>query len=234
MSTARVLNICSGKGGVGKSTVANLLGLALADAGRKVLVLDADLGLKNLDLIADVARVSPYDLYDVYLGVCSLEEAISTVGPGYDLLAVFTPAALDLFDYQILGKVYDRLAMSYDYILVDSPAGIERGFELGYQISHESLVVLNPTLTSLRDGQKVARLIADRRYQPVRYLLNKFSLLDYQKLILSQAPSLKPLIVGRIPDLRGAFNSRSLISRAFVQKLVANIERGTADEEALL
>lgn len=170
---AKTILITSGKGGVGKSTVCTMLGAALARQGSRVLMLETDCGLRNLDLMNGLENQVVYDLGDVLLGRCEPAKAILKCpsSTGLDLL----PAASST-RFQIpagtLSRLISGLKDFYDYILVDCPAGFDDIFEAVLGVSDMGLVVVTPNLISVKDGAKAADLMYQAGIREGRLIIN--------------------------------------------------------------
>ena len=170
---AKTILITSGKGGVGKSTVCTMLGAALARQNSRVLMLETDCGLRNLDLMNGLENQVVYDLGDVLLGRCEPAKAILKCpsSQGLDLL----PAAGST-RFQIpagtLNRLIEGLKEFYDYILVDCPAGFDDIFDAVMAASDMGLVVVTPNLISVKDGAKAADLMHQAGIKEGRLLIN--------------------------------------------------------------
>lgn len=170
---AKTILITSGKGGVGKSTVCTMLGAALARQNSRVLMLETDCGLRNLDLMNGLENQVVYDLGDVLLGRCEPAKAILKCpsSQGLDLL----PAAGST-RFQIpagtLNRLIEGLKEFYDYILVDCPAGFDDIFDAVMAASDMGLVVVTPNLISVKDGAKAADLMYQAGIKEGRLLIN--------------------------------------------------------------
>ena len=170
---AKTILITSGKGGVGKSTVCTMLGAALARQNSRVLMLETDCGLRNLDLMNGLENQVVYDLGDVLLGRCEPAKAILKCpsSQGLDLL----PAAGST-RFQIpagsLNRLIEGLKEFYDYILVDCPAGFDDIFDAVMAASDMGLVVVTPNLISVKDGAKAADLMYQAGVKEGRLLIN--------------------------------------------------------------
>lgn len=158
---SEALVITSGKGGVGKSTLAANLSLALADAGQKVVLIDADTGLRNLDVLLGMENRVVYDLTDVAEGVCRLKQALVKYAGNEKLSLIaaaqmrdsgsVSPAQME----KIIGKLKDQ----FDRIIVDCPAGVDRGFRTAIAGADRAIVVALEDAVSIRDAERVSQLI---------------------------------------------------------------------------
>ncbi|MBZ0305851.1 MAG: septum site-determining protein MinD [Anaerolineae bacterium] len=159
--TGRVITVTSGKGGVGKTTLTANLGVALAALGKKVVTIDADIGLRNLDIIMGLENRIVYDLIDVIEGRCKLRQAMvkhKQYPSLYLLPAAQTRDKTALKPIQMI-KLAEALKKEFDFILIDSPAGIERGFQNAIAPADEVLIVTNPEISSVRDADRVIGII---------------------------------------------------------------------------
>lgn len=158
---ARVITITSGKGGVGKTTLTANLGVALAQMGKSVVNIDADIGLRNLDIIMGLENRIVYDLIDVVEGRCKLRQAMvkHKHHPTLFLLPAAQTRDKSALSPEQMVKVVDELKPDYDYVLIDSPAGIERGFQNAIAPADEALIVTNPEVSSVRDADRIVGLI---------------------------------------------------------------------------
>lgn len=161
-SSARILAITSGKGGVGKTFVAANLAAALTKRGRRVLVLDADLGLANLDVILNLYPKAT--LHDAMSGKCSIEEIVLAAPGGFWIL----PAASGLVEYSRLTgdvqdelrKIIDKLSQQYDYLLLDTGAGISDLVLYTASLAKEVLLVATPEPASIADAYATIKVLA--------------------------------------------------------------------------
>lgn len=162
----------SGKGGVGKSSVTAGLAFALAEAGKKVLAVDADIGLRSLDLILGVNEKMIFNWGDVILGYCEIEDAIVTTGQ-VDLLGA--PLSFDKeFTTDNLKKVLGKINDKYDFILIDCPAGIGEGFSLASSVADNSIIVVTPDEVSVRSGEIAANILYEQGMDDVKVIINRF------------------------------------------------------------
>jgi septum site-determining protein MinD len=158
---AKVLVVTSGKGGVGKTTSTAALGAALAQAGEKVVVVDFDVGLRNLDLVLGAERRVVFDLINVVQGVAKLSQALirdKRLDNLWLLPASQTRDKDALTDEGVRSVIAD-LRTKFDWILCDSPAGIERGATLAMRYADEAIIVTNPEVSSVRDSDRIIGML---------------------------------------------------------------------------
>jgi septum site-determining protein MinD len=158
---AKVLVVTSGKGGVGKTTTTAAIGAALAQNGQKVAVVDFDVGLRNLDLVLGAERRVVFDLINVVQGVAKLPQALIR---DKRLETLWLLPASQTRDKEALteegvGRVIGELRNNFDYILCDSPAGIERGAMLAMRYADEAIIVTNPEVSSVRDSDRIIGML---------------------------------------------------------------------------
>ena len=149
--------ITSGKGGVGKTTTTANIGTALAALGKKIVVIDGDTGLRNLDVLMGLENRIVYTLIDVIEGRCRLKQALIKDKRFSNLCLLPTAQTKDKDDIspQQMLKLVNELKEEFDYGLIDSPAGIEQGFENSVIGADKAIVVVNPEITSVRDADRV-------------------------------------------------------------------------------
>jgi len=173
---ARVVTITSGKGGVGKTTATANLAVALAMLGKKVACIDADIGLRNLDVVLGLENRIVYDIVDVVEGRAKLRQAmIRDKRLKEDLYLI--PAAQTRDKTAVspsdMVRVTDELRPLVDYILIDSPAGIERGFRNALAPADEVIIVTNPEVSSVRDADRIIGLIEAEQKGPGKLIVNR-------------------------------------------------------------
>jgi len=174
----KVVAFASGKGGVGKTTLAANIGAALAQMDKKVLLIDLDIGLRNLDLVMGLQSVIVYDLMDVYEGKIDLFEAsyrFNEYGELYFLPASQTVDKEDL-DRELFGKLINRIKDKFDYIILDCPAGIETGLKNALSVSDIMVVTVNPDYASLRDADKAVSVAEEYGIKKYYTLINRFNI----------------------------------------------------------
>jgi septum site-determining protein MinD len=158
---AKVLVVTSGKGGVGKTTSAAALGAAFAQAGQKVAVVDFDVGLRNLDLVMGAERRVVFDLINVVQGVARLSQALirdkrlETLW----LLPASQTRDKDALTEAGVAAVITELRATFDWVICDSPAGIERGATLAMRFADAAVIVTNPEVSSVRDSDRIIGLL---------------------------------------------------------------------------
>lgn len=171
----RVIVVTSGKGGVGKTTVTANLGTALAKLGSKVALVDADFGLRNLDLLLGLEQRVIYTAIDVLAGDCTLEKAL-VKDKRQDRL-VLLPAAQnrtkEAVNPEQMKELTDHLAKSYDYVIIDCPAGIEMGFRNAVAPAQEAIIVTTPEMAALRDADRVVGLLENEDIKSIRLIVNR-------------------------------------------------------------
>jgi len=158
---SKVVVVTSGKGGVGKTTSSASLGAALAQAGNKVVVVDFDVGLRNLDLVMGAERRVVFDLVNVVQGDAKLPQALIR-DKRVDTLSLLPASQTrdkDALTEAGVGRVIDELRESFDWIVCDSPAGIEKGAMLAMRFADLAVVVTNPEVSSVRDSDRIIGML---------------------------------------------------------------------------
>ena len=155
--TGRVIVITSGKGGVGKTTTNANIGTALAKAGKKVVMIDTDLGLRNLDLLLGLENRIVYTIVDVVEKRCKLKQALvkDKKNPNLCLLAAAQTRDKTAVTEEQLKDICEELKKEFDFILVDCPAGIEQGFQNAVAGASEAIVVTTPEMSAVRDADRI-------------------------------------------------------------------------------
>lgn len=162
LTAGEIIVVTSGKGGVGKTTTTASLGAALALRGKKTLVVDADIGLRNLDVILGLENRIVFNLVDVAKGACKPGQAIirSKKTPNLFLLPASQTDEKDVINEEQIRKALDQYRRDFNFILVDSPAGIEQGFKNACAAADRALIVTTPEVSAIRDADRVVGLLA--------------------------------------------------------------------------
>jgi septum site-determining protein MinD len=161
---AKIIVVTSGKGGVGKTTSSAAFATALAAKGHKTVVIDFDVGLRNLDLIMGCERRVIYDFINVINGESNLQQTLikDKRVEGLYILPASQTRDKDALTQKGVGKVLKELAKDFDYIICDSPAGIERGANLAMYFADEAIVVTNPEVSSVRDSDRILGVLSSK------------------------------------------------------------------------
>jgi len=174
---AEVIVVTSGKGGVGKTTITANLGVALAKLGKKVLLVDADIGLRNLDMILGLENRIVYDVLDVLEGRVPPEKAYVKDKRGLSLylLPANQTKNKDAVDPEKWTEVIRGIKSraEFDYILIDSPAGIEQGFKIAVVPADRAYIVVNPEVSSVRDADRVIGLLESMGKEDYSIIINR-------------------------------------------------------------
>jgi len=171
----QVIVITSGKGGVGKTTTTANLGTGLAMNGRKVVLVDADIGLRNLDVVMGLENRIVYDLIDVVEGNCRLRQALIR-DKRYDNLYLLPAAQTrdkDALSPQQMIKLCDELRAEFDYVLIDCPAGIEQGFRNAISGADRAIIVTTPEVSAVRDADRIIGLLEAAEKNDPRLIINR-------------------------------------------------------------
>lgn len=171
----KIIGIVSGKGGVGKTTLCANLAFSLARNGKKVIAIDGDISLKNLDIPLGMTDKSAYDLTDILSGGCGLDKAVQQHDdyPNLHFIAAPQNSGGTDADFNGFSGLCRKLRDFYDFVLIDAPAGVGGWVRDIICCCDECIVVATPDLTALRDAQRVAQLTAENGNPPSRLVINK-------------------------------------------------------------
>jgi septum site-determining protein MinD len=203
---ARVITITSGKGGVGKSTTTANLGVALARLDKKVVLIDADIGLRNLDVIMGLENRIVYDIVDIVEGRSKLRQAMIKHKQFPDLYLIPAAQTKDktAVSPEDMIQICNKLRDEFDYILVDSPAGIERGFRNAVAPADDVLIVTNPEVSAVRDADRIIGLLEAVNKGPGRLILNRLKIEMVKKGEMLSADDVTDIlaipILGIVPE----------------------------------
>ena len=240
---ARRIVLTSGKGGVGKTTISANLGYALANLKQRVVILDVDIGLNNLDVVLGMENRIVFDIVDCIEGKCRLKQALvqDLTNPFLYIL----PSSQNLNSSHIsissIKFIVDELSDMFDYILIDCPAGIDIGFHRAVFSANEALLITTPHISALKDADKVLDILSTYNLDNIGLIINR----TRGDLIASQEmASIKTIadlfsidLVGVLPEddvitttlcYGGAIKKKSKVLCAF-EMLANNIHCGTRD-----
>ena len=170
----RIIVVTSGKGGVGKTTTTANLAAALAGNGFKVVAIDGDVGLRNLDVIMGLENRIVYTLVDVVEGNCRLNQALIKDKRLDNLYLIPTAQSRtkDAVTSDQMVALCDELRKDFDFVLVDSPAGIESGFRNSAAGADEALVITTPEVSAVRDADRIIGLLESMQKAPIQLIVN--------------------------------------------------------------
>lgn len=228
---SRIIVVTSGKGGVGKTTTTANLSMTLARRGRKVAVVDADFGLRNLDLLLGLENRVVYTAVDVLSGQCRLEQALvkDKRQPNLVLLPAAQNRTKDAVNPDQMKQLVMALAQTYQYVFVDCPAGIEMGFQNAIAAAKEAVIVTTPEIAAVRDADRVVGLLEANNIKKIQLVVNRIrpamvqandmmSVEDVQEIlaipligvvpdderVIVSTNKGEPLVLSEIPSLAGS------------------------------
>jgi septum site-determining protein MinD len=204
--TAKTLTITSGKGGVGKTTATANLAVALASLGQKVTCIDGDIGLRNLDVVLGLENRIVYDLVDIVEERCRLRQAMIRDKRFEELYLI--PAAQTRDKNAVsptdMIKLANELLEEMDWIIIDSPAGIERGFRNAIAPADEVIVITNPDVSAVRDADRIIGIIEAEQKGPAKLIINRVNPQMIQRGDMMDADDVLELLaiklIGVVPE----------------------------------
>ena len=225
--------ITSGKGGVGKTTTTANIGTALASLGKKVVVVDGDTGLRNLDVLMGLENRVVYTVVDVIEEKCKLKQALIKDKRFEGLFLLPTAQTRDKTDISrnAMLELTNRMKEEFDYVLIDCPAGIEQGFENAVAGADKALVVVNPEITSVRDADRVIGKLDSKGFENHKLIVNR---MNYEMTQKGQMLGVDDIInclaiklIGVVPEDKGvtiatnkgepiALDNEAMAGQAFV------------------
>jgi septum site-determining protein MinD len=221
MQLARIIVVTSGKGGVGKATTSAAFAMGLAQRGHRTVVIDFDVGLRNLDLVMGCERRVVFDFVNVIQGEARLNQALikDKRNPKLFVLAASQTRDKEALTVEGVGRVLNELAEEFDYIVCDSPAGIEKGATLAMYYADDAIVVTNPEVSSVRDSDRMIGILSSKsrraeegdepirehllvtRYSPERVARGEMLALEDVREILALQ------LIGVIPESEAVLNA---------------------------
>ena len=207
----KVIVVASGKGGTGKTTVVANLGATLAMEGQRTLVVDMDMGLRNLDLYLGLESNVVYDVSDVMNGVCRIKQALikDKSFPGLYLMAASPKRADGEITPLHMKVLCEKLRGQFDYIIVDGPAGIDDGLAVASAGADMAVVVVSPDYAAARDGEMVRLVLKEMGIEKVGFIVNK---LNMEMIRKGFAPDVSEIVRGFQRELLGVIQSDENIS----------------------
>ena len=204
----RIIVVTSGKGGVGKTTVISNLGMSLARLDYKVVLIDADVGLRNLDLVLGIENRIIFTAMDALSGLCPIERIIlqDKRQPNLNFFPLCSNQTVDSMKREDLQRFIQYLdeEQNYDFILIDSPAGIEDGFITATQSAKEAIIVATPEVTSIRDADKVVGLLEANGVENISLVVNRTRVKMVQSANMMSIDDVSDILtlplLGVIPD----------------------------------
>lgn len=175
--SAKIITITSGKGGVGKTTTTANLGVGLALLGQRVVVLDADIGLRNLDMLMGLENRIVYDLVDVVESRCRLRQALIRDKRLSELFLLPAAQSRDktAVNPEQMVEVCEQLRPDFDFVVIDSPAGIEQGYRNAVAPADQVVIVTTPEVSAVRDADRIVGLIEAEEKGPAQLVINRLN-----------------------------------------------------------
>ena len=172
---SEVIVVTSGKGGVGKTTTSANVGTGLAAMGKKVVLIDTDIGLRNLDVVMGLENRIVYNLVDVIEGKCRVKQALIKDKRHQSLYLMPSAQTKDksAVNPQQMVKMVQQLKEQFDYIILDCPAGIEQGFQNAIAGADRALVVTTPEVSAIRDADRIIGLLEAREFKQIDLIINR-------------------------------------------------------------
>ena len=235
-----VIVITSGKGGVGKTTVSANLGTALALNGKRVVLIDADIGLRNLDVVLGLENRIVYDLVHVIEGYCRLKQALvkDKRTEGLFLLPAAQTRDKSAVSPEQMKELVQSLQQAFDYVLIDCPAGIEQGFQNSIAGADRALIVSTPEISAIRDADRIIGLVEAKGLPEPRLIINRYrpnmvsrgDMMDQHDIVdilaiplIGILPDSEEIVISTNRGTPVAFDSNSLLSEAF-QRIAARVQ----------
>ena len=204
---SEVIVITSGKGGVGKTTTSANIGCGLSLAGKKVVLVDSDIGLRNLDVVMGLENRIVYDLVDVIEGTCRLKQALikDKRHPGLFLLPAAQTRDKNAVSPEQMKKLCRNISdMGFEYIIIDCPAGIEQGFKNAIAGANRAIVVTTPEVSAVRDADRIIGLLEANRINNPELIVNRLKIDMVKRGDMMSVEDVKEIlavdVIGIVPD----------------------------------
>ena len=233
----RVIVVTSGKGGVGKTTVTANVGASLAKLGKKVVVVDMDIGLRNLDVVMGLENRVVYNIMDIIEGRCKISQALVREKhlSNFFLLPASQMHTKEDVKIETVDEIISIIKESFDYVLLDSPAGIENGFRSAASPASEALIVVTPDVSSVRDADRVVGLLENNNIEGISLIINRYDpyLVSKKKMLDSDdiVDVLSLDLIGLIPEDKAVIDSEnrgevlSIIAKSPAVQAFENVAR---------
>lgn len=222
MGLPQSIVIVSGKGGSGKSTVAINLGRCIAALGKRVVLLDMDMGMRSLDLMLGLQDKVVYDIADVAEGICRLKQALIRIEQNQEfyLLNAAQTRGSDAITPQQVEQIVRKLKERFDYVLLDCPAGVDRGFKNACAGAETAILVITPDQISLRDAERVVGLLQKCGIRNTRLLVNRVGM-DVLGLTIEDCEQrLRLPLIGWLPEIGAAEGIKLTAFDAISRRLI--------------
>ena len=203
---SEVIVVTSGKGGVGKTTTTANLGTGLAAVGKKVVLIDTDIGLRNLDVVMGLENRIVYNLVDVVEGKCRIKQALirDKRYPGLYLMPSAQTRDKSAVNPSQMVRMVDTLREQFDYIILDCPAGIEQGFQNAIAGADRALVITTPEVSSIRDADRIIGLLEANEIEKIDLVINKLKIAMVKRGDMMSVADVSDILaiplIGIVPD----------------------------------
>jgi septum site-determining protein MinD len=241
-----VIVITSGKGGVGKTTTTANIGTGLAKQGKKVVVIDADIGLRNLDVVLGLENRIVFDIVDVVHGVCKTRQALIK-DKRHDNLYLLPAAQTkdkSAINQQQMKDLCHELKQEFDYVIVDCPAGIEQGFKNAIAGADRAIVVTTPEISAVRDADRIIGLLEAAELYDPKLIVNRIRIDMVKRGDMMNIDDMRDILaiglIGVIPDDEDIVTTTNrgepavLLENSIAGKAYRNITRRIMGEEVEL
>ncbi len=203
----KIITVASAKGGVGKSTFCCGIGKMLASQGRRILLVDMDIGVRSLDILLSVSEKTVYNWGDILKGNCDYRKAMLETERDVFLL----PAPIDFCDEYTAEKfslMIEEIKKDFDFIFLDAPAGLERGFQLSSSVADTCIVVSTPDAISVRAASYAAQCMKNAGVSDVRLVINKFNKKIHKGVNIDDyIDNVSARLLGIVPDSLEVYQS---------------------------